>query len=147
VDDLVTANGTERLLLHNNLQDPSAVRQCLAYDVFRAAGHEAPRCNLAHVTVNGEDLGVYTHVEAVRSDYLRRHHASDEGDLYEGALSDFLDGWMATFDPKTNDTDPTLGPRRGTWPTRSRCRTASCSGPSSGRSTWTASCGSGPSKG
>lgn len=110
VDDLVTANGTERLLLHNNLQDPSAVRQCLAYDVFRAAGHEAPRCNLAHVTVNGEDLGVYTHVEAVRSDYLRRHHASDEGDLYEGALSDFLDGWMATFDPKTNDTDPTLGP-------------------------------------
>ena len=56
--------------------------------------------------VNGEDLGVYVHVEDVRKSFLRRHFDDDEGLLYEGTLSDFRDGWTGTFEKKTNEEIP-----------------------------------------
>ena len=108
VDDQFMENGTERLTLNNNLQDPSLINQCLGYGVFAAAGLPAPRCNFAVVTVNGQDLGVYTHVEAVKKDFLKRHFTVPDGDLYEGTLSDFYDGAIGTFDAKTDDTDEDL---------------------------------------
>lgn len=106
VPDQLLPNGTERLTLNNNVQDPAVIRQCLGLGVFAAAGVPAPRCNFATVTVNGEAFGLYTHIEDVRKDFLRRHFADEDGDLYEGTLSDFASGWTGTFDPKTADTDP-----------------------------------------
>lgn len=108
VDEQLLEDGTERITLNNNVQDPSLVNQCLGYGVFAAAGLPAPRCNFATVAVNGEELGVYTHVEAVKKDFLRRHFSDDDGDLYEGALSDFHPEWSATFTAKTGDTDVDL---------------------------------------
>ena len=110
VDDQLLENGTERITLNNGNQDPGRLNACLGYGVFAAAGLAAPRCNFAHVTVNGEDLGVYVHVEAVKRDFLRRHFDSAGGDLYEGTLSDFADGWLGTFEAKTDDTDPDKAP-------------------------------------
>ena len=86
-------SGLTRFTLNNAKQDPSYVNQCIGYDLFRAAGVPAPRCNFANVTVNGENLGLYVHVESVKKPYLRQYFASDEGNLYEGTLSDFRDGW------------------------------------------------------
>lgn len=106
VDDQLMANGTERLTLNNNVQDPAVIQQCLGLSIFAAAGVPAPRCNFATVTLNGEPHGVYTHVEDVKKDFLRRHFVDDDGDLYEGTLSDFHPDWSGTFDAKTNDTDP-----------------------------------------
>ncbi|MEZ4398862.1 MAG: CotH kinase family protein [Kofleriaceae bacterium] len=99
-------SGVRDLTLNNNKQDPSVVRQCLAYRRFAAAGVPAPRCNYAHVTVNGRDLGVFTNVEPVKKRFLARHFASDAGRLYEGTLADFRPGWMATFEPKTDEANP-----------------------------------------
>ena len=70
--------------------------------MFAKAGVPAPRCNFAHVTLNGNSLGVYVHVEDVKKPFLRRHFTDDTGNLYEGTLSDFRDGWMGTFERKTN---------------------------------------------
>lgn len=98
--------GTERMTLNNAQQDPSYVDQCLSYDLFAHAGVPAPRCNFAHVTVNGRDMGVYVHVENVKKRFLRRHFADDEGHLYEGTVSDFRDGWDGTFEQKTNRDVP-----------------------------------------
>ena len=98
--------GLRGLTLNNNKQDPSAVRQCLSYQLFAAAGVPAPRCNFAHVIINGRELGVYTHVEAVGKRMLTRHFGSNDGRLYEGTLSDFRPGWMATFEPKTDEANP-----------------------------------------
>ncbi len=95
--------GLTSITLNNSKQDPSYVRQCLAYRTFAAAGIPAPRCNFAHVRVGGVDLGVYVHVETVGKPFLRRHFVSDAGNLYEGTLSDFRAGWTATFDLKTNE--------------------------------------------
>ena len=98
--------GMERLTLNNDKQDPSKIAQCLTYGLFRAAGVPAPRCGFAHVTVNGQDLGVYTSVEPVKKAFLRQHFADAGGNLYEGTLSDFREGWTATFDKKTNESQP-----------------------------------------
>jgi hypothetical protein len=55
--------------------------------------------------MNDEDLGIYVHVEPVKKSFLRDHFDNDEGDLYEGALSDIREGWLDTFDPDTDETD------------------------------------------
>ncbi|MCB9737858.1 MAG: CotH kinase family protein [Deltaproteobacteria bacterium] len=102
-------HGVERFTLNNNRQDPSHVRQCLTYGLFRAAGIPAPRCNLAQVFVNGVSVGIYTHVEAVKRRFLERNFPSPDGYLYEGTLSDFRDGWLATFELETSPAAPDLG--------------------------------------
>ena len=101
-------HGTDELVLNNSIQDPSYVRQCLAYDVFRRAGVPAPRCNFARVSVNGEDLGLYVHVEHVGKAMLRATYGEDDGTLYEGTLSDFRDGWEGTFEKETHEDEPTM---------------------------------------
>ena len=94
--------GMRRLTLNNSRQDPSKLRQCISYDLFRKAGLVAPRCNWAKVTVNGNYLGLYVHVESLKKPFVRRNFSSDEGTLWEGTLSDFRQGWMKTFEQKTN---------------------------------------------
>lgn len=98
--------GLERLTLNNSRQDASRIKTCLGYQLYADAGLPASRCSYAHVTVNGEDLGVYVNVEPVKKDMLRRAFGNDSGNLYEGTLSDFLDGWDQSFDFKSGDGDP-----------------------------------------
>jgi hypothetical protein len=95
--------GTERMTLNNNRQDPSLIRQCTAYWLFRRAGVPAPRCTFVHLTVNGEDLGSYSHVEGVTKRFLRAHFGSDTGNLYEGQGADFLSENWGGFELKTNE--------------------------------------------
>jgi spore coat protein H len=104
---------TERVTLNNNHQDWTRARTCLAYSVFADAGYPAPRCNLASVSVNGEPLGTYAHVENVKKRFLRREFGNDEGSLYEGTMADFTDAHLAglpdslgRFEAKTGETDP-----------------------------------------
>lgn len=104
-EDDATWSGLERLTLTNAQQDPTLLRTCLAYDTFRAAGLPAPRCGYAHVVVNGEDLGAYVNVEHVDDPFLARWFGDDGGNLYEGTLSDFRDGWTGSFDPKNDGAD------------------------------------------
>ena len=39
------------------------------------------------------------------SSFLLQHFTSNKGDLYEGTMSDFRQGWMNTFENKTKSTD------------------------------------------
>jgi hypothetical protein len=97
------AGGLRRLTLNNNRQDPTRARQCLAYGLFERAGLPSPACNLAHVSVNGEDLGTYTNVEPIKKPFVARHFASDEGNLYEGQVVDFVPEDIERFQLKTNE--------------------------------------------
>lgn len=98
--------GQYELKLHNNKQDPGAIRQTLSYQVFRAAGVPAPRCNFAHVTVNGKDLGIYSNIEPVNPAFLNRQFGNGAGNLYEATLSDFRPGWVKTFEKKNHKSEP-----------------------------------------
>jgi len=97
--------GLARLVLNNNFDDPSFVAERLAYDVYRAAGVPAPRCNSALVYVNGTFYGVYTNLEAEDKHLLGRWFPTDGGNLYEknGTL-DFTAAGAAEFELETNET-------------------------------------------
>lgn len=103
LDDFVAGQeylGLEKLTLNNSHQDPSYVRQCVAYQVFASAGIVVPRCNFAHVRVNGRDLGIYVNVETIDHHLTKKRYADGTGNLYEGTLSDFRKDWLGTFDAK-----------------------------------------------
>ncbi len=88
--------GVKRMTLNNNRQDAALMRKCLAYKVFRDAGHPAPRCNHARVTVNGNKLGIYSNVEPIKNPFLRRHFGDDGGTLFEGNLPTLKQRFLET---------------------------------------------------
>lgn len=91
------------MTLNNNRQDASNLRQCLAYDLFRQQGLPAPRCNFARVRVNGELLGIFTHVEAVNDDFLENLAGVEGLPLYESQSADFSPNLVARFEAKHDD--------------------------------------------
>jgi len=97
--------GLKRMTLNNNRQDATNVRQCLAYQMYGQAGIKVPRCSLARVYVNGEDLGVYSHVESIKKPFLERVFGNDEGNLYESQVADFGTHLNEKFEKKTNKTE------------------------------------------
>lgn len=103
--DLPLAHGLRRMTLNNDLQDPSHIRQCLSYDLFTQVGVPAPRCNYAHVVVNGEDLGFYSHIETMGKPMLARHFADNSGNLYEGELADFTSTLVGRIEAQTNEDE------------------------------------------
>ena len=100
-----TYQNMSRMTLNNNRQDPSNARQCLAYDQFRKAGIAAPRCNYARVTVNGQDLGIFTNVEPIKKPFLARVFGDDDGNQYEAQTADFGTWRSRRFEKKTNEEE------------------------------------------
>jgi spore coat protein H len=78
-------NGQTTLVLNNNVMDASMMRETIAYPLFRAAGLPASRTGYAKVylTVTGkhnrEYLGLYTLVEYVDEEFLRKHFGNGDG--------------------------------------------------------------------
>ena len=103
VDDQFLGGVLKRLTLNNAQQDPSMINTCLSYHLYASAGLPAPRCNFATVRVNGEDLGLYVHVESIKTRFLERNFTDPTGNLYEGNISDFRPQWRGTFEKKTNE--------------------------------------------
>lgn len=95
-------DGIGSLTLNNNKQDESLLSQYLAYRLFNQAGIQAPRCNFARVTVNGEYLGLYSNVESINEAFLKRRFGDASGNLYEGTLTDFHPKATDKLEAKTN---------------------------------------------
>lgn len=92
----------KRMTLNNQQQDESMLSACLGYGLFAAAGIPAPRCSYARVRVNGTDLGIYAHVDSLKSAFLERTFGDADGNFYEGTLSDFASTFMGTWEKKNN---------------------------------------------
>lgn len=105
VDGQVLGGAMKRLTLNNAQQDPSLINTCMAYHIFASAGLPAPRCNFATVAVNGENLGLYVHVESMKTAFLERNFSDPSGNLYEGTVSDFRPKWRGTLQKKTNEAE------------------------------------------
>ena len=100
VDKEGQIDGLTNLTFNNNQQDVSLISQFMGYGLFNAAGIPAPRCAYANVTVNGQDLGIYAHVERIHRPFLKREFGNDDGVLYEGTVVDFYPGWLGSFEHK-----------------------------------------------
>ena len=91
-------DGLTDLTFNNNQQDTSLISQFLGYGLFNAAGSPAPRCAYANLTVNGQNLGIYTHVERIHRLLLKRAFGNDGGILYESTVVDFHPNWAGGFE-------------------------------------------------
>lgn len=103
VDQNVDIDGLSTLTFNNNKQDISQMSQFIGYSLFNAAGSPAPRSAFAKVTVNGKDLGVYSHVESVRKHLIKRAYGNSDGTLFEGTVVDFYEDWEGSFERKFGD--------------------------------------------
>ncbi len=95
----LTWRGQKGLTLNNLVQDPTCVREHLAYRLFRAVGVPAPRVGWAAVTLNGLDYGLSLLVETADERFLSRWYADPSGALYEGSHGvDLRPGQEARFE-------------------------------------------------
>lgn len=84
--------GLKKFTLQNSFNDPSYMREVLAYDLMEEMGVPSPEHAYVNFYVNGELFGLYLMVEAIDSEFLERHFANSNGDLYkpDGVGSDLL---------------------------------------------------------
>lgn len=75
--------GLKKVLFHAMNQDPSLMRERLAYSIFREMGVAAPRSSHAKVSINGEFNGVYAFVEYIDGRFTRSRFEDGEGNLYK----------------------------------------------------------------
>lgn len=104
-DKELNIGGLDNLTLNNNKQDRSLMSQFMGYRIFNAAGSPAPRCAYARVTVNGENLGIYSHVETIREHLIEREFGHPGGTLFEASVTDFYRGWEMSFEHKSGDDE------------------------------------------
>jgi hypothetical protein len=105
--------GLRRLTLNNMEQDPSMLRERLAFHVFRRAGIPAPLCNSARVFMNGDYYGLYTNVQTLDPAFLETHFAPARGNLYDTSKDqygvDLEPRFKALFELKTNRAENRTG--------------------------------------
>ena len=90
-----TLAGIRKLNFNNNWSDPSYMRDYLSYDLMRYLGLPTPRIAYVNLYINNNLHGLYTVVEQVDSEFLQKHFAQAEGDLYklDGKGSDLV--WIS----------------------------------------------------
>ena len=75
--------GLKKLCLNNNYSDNSSMREYISYKIMGELGLDVPECAYSHITVNGEEWGLYLAVELVDEVFLAEHFADATGDLYK----------------------------------------------------------------
>lgn len=83
-------HGYKSLVLDNLVQDPSGLREALAFEVFEAMGLAAPQAAFARVHVNGAYHGLYGLVEPVSGHLLNERFGEDGGNLFD---YEWVDAW------------------------------------------------------
>lgn len=89
--------GAATMILDNMARDPGLINMCLAMHLMAQGGVPAPRCSFARVTVNGFELGIYAHVEAIDAAFLEREFGDASGALYRAGISDFTTTYQGTW--------------------------------------------------
>ena len=109
-DDAQEFYGIDKLNFNNGFGDATQVREVLSTELFASAGVPSPQIGYAWVSVNGETMGLYTVVEQVDKDFLRRHFEDDDGDLYKPEIPAGNLAWQGNdparyggLDLKTNE--------------------------------------------
>jgi CotH kinase protein len=108
-------HGLEELTLNNMMADPTFLAERLTYHVFRSMGLPSPRANTAHVTINGEDYGIYSNIESPDENFLAHAFAGRARSLYE---VNFGSAWLPGAGGESGfETDVALpGAPEGTKP-------------------------------
>jgi spore coat protein CotH len=73
----------KKFVLNNMFNDPSYMREYIAYDLLDEMGVATPQHSYVNVYVNDELKGLYLLVEFVNGDFIEKHFDNAEGDLYK----------------------------------------------------------------
>ncbi|WP_370831740.1 CotH kinase family protein [Clostridium sp.] len=78
-----TLDGLSKLVLNNNMSDATYMKEYLSYKLLASLGVPTPECAYAHITVNGEEWGLYLAVEPIEEEFIARNYGSTDGNLYK----------------------------------------------------------------
>lgn len=81
--------GLERITLNNMVEDSTQTKEVMAYRVFREMGFPASNANHAALYVNDEYYGLYTNLETMDDEWLKRRFSDPDGELWEA--NDYAD--------------------------------------------------------
>lgn len=111
--------GLKSFVLRNNSQDNTNLHERLSMLLFRRMGEQAPRETHAKMYVNDQYVGLFTVVESIDKDFLKKNMGEDSGYLYkydypaDGTPYYFEDRGAdgaayvpLPFKPETNETNP-----------------------------------------
>ncbi len=99
--------GLKGLTLDAMNDDASMMHERVAYRLYREAGVPAARATHATLTINGEDYGLYTHVETVDRVMMGRWFSDDGGPLFEQHDVDWYAGQTDLFELEYGPEDRT----------------------------------------
>jgi CotH kinase protein len=115
--------GLKSVVLRNNIQDPTMLHERVAMKFFQRMGLPASREAHARLFVNDSYVGLYTIVEAIDKDFLKRHYQEEDGHLYEYEYDSEDQPYYFTdrgndpasympkpFKPATHEKDPNVAP-------------------------------------
>ena len=78
-----TLDGLSKLVLNNNMSDTTSMKEYLSYKLLDSLGIPTLACSYAHITVNGEEWGLYLAVEPIEEEFIERNYGSIDGNLYK----------------------------------------------------------------
>jgi spore coat protein H len=101
------------MVLDNQVQDPTYLRERLAFAVFEAMGIPAPRNAFARLSVNGQYWGLYQVTESISKPFLMARLGEESGNLFDYQYAfpwdfsymgeDPVDYVPVPFEPQTNE--------------------------------------------
>ena len=108
--------GLKKFTLQNSYNDPSYMREVIAYDLLKEMGVPTPLHSYVNFYVNGELFGFYLMVEAIDSEFIENHFDNTNGDLYkpdgEGSDLVYIDSDISSYSEinlKTNEDSTDSG--------------------------------------
>lgn len=78
-----TYHGIESIVLNNNIQDNTSMKEYITYDLYEFLGVATPEMSYSYITVNNDDWGLYLAIEVVDKRYLENNFGTTEGNLYK----------------------------------------------------------------
>lgn len=75
--------GLKKLNLNNNYGDASYMREYISYRIMGEMSIPVPATSYTHITINGEEWGLYLAVEPIDEVFLERTFGDSTGDLYK----------------------------------------------------------------
>lgn len=95
-----TLEGLDKLVLNNIFCDATYVKEYVAYDIFQYLGVACPCYSFAHITISGEEWGLYLALEALEDSFVERVYGTKKGELYKPESVQNRGGQMDEMPPK-----------------------------------------------
>ena len=78
-----TCWGLDKFVLNNMQSDNTYMKEYLSYDILSFIGVTSPLYSYAHITVNGEEWGLYLAVEGIEESFAERNYRTSYGQFYK----------------------------------------------------------------